>query len=360
MISVHQYTISDLKNGVMTNDFARSKIIPVSSLRLASYCENPAARNEDFVLFAAMDGNECVAFRTVMPDFLNGKDGKVRVAWFSGNWVRDDMRRKGLSTQLFYTIREAWGDYLIFTNYAPVSEQLYLKSGLFKPFYRRAGTRLYIKPPFLLIAKNKEYPVLYRHFANFFDQITSFPFALTIKKLKKLIEGVETTKSSNSLITNTLPDFLKNSLSYRTKQEFQWIFDFPWIEEGETEKTYPFSWKFKNYHENAYYIHSKEKTDVNGIMVGRIKDSVATIPFYKAKNSTTGRALLDKFIADCVELNVIYVTFFNTELSLLAKDHKIFKKTVVQYYYSTDVVIDQLPSNHEIAFQDGDGDAAFV
>jgi hypothetical protein len=360
MISFRKYSILDLKNGAMAHDFSQSQIIPLSPLRLASYCHNPAARDDDFVLFTAVDGDECIAFRAVMPDYLNGKNGRIRVAWFSGNWVRDDVRRKGISTQLFYKIKEEWGDYLIFTNYAPASHQLYLKSNLFKSFYLRKGIRIYLKPPFVVIAKNKELSDPLKTLASIADKLFLLPFKLLYSKQFKQLPSVITSNLTDSKIPEYLSKNLKNSLSSRTVQEFQWIFRYGWLEKGEKELIYPFSWRFRDYEEKAYFIKNEDNTDLNGMMIVRIKNSLATIPFYFSKNSKASSELFEQLISDCLRHNIIYLTIYNPYLSAVAQEYTFFKKPVVQHYYTTDVIIDQLSTCSEIAFQDGDGEAAFV
>jgi GNAT superfamily N-acetyltransferase len=360
MISFQHYTISDLKNGVVTHDFAKSQIIPLSPLRLTSYCHNPAARDEDFVLFTARVEDECIAFRTVLPDFLNGKDGQIRVAWFSGNWVRDDFRRMGISTRLFLEIKEKWGDFLIFTNYAPASQQLYLKTGAFKSIYQRKGIRLYLNPPFKVIAQNKGGTAPLKLIASVADKFATIPFKLLSKKHLQRNPFVIASELSNDKIPEYLSNNLKNSLSSRSTQEFQWIFGYGWLEKGEKDLRYPFSWRFTDYEESAYIIKNEDNINSDGIMIVRFKDYLATVPFYFAKNRKARKELFEHLIAACMQRNIVYLTVYHPELTSFAREKLFLKKTIIQHYYATDNVIGQLPTCNEINFQDGDGEAAFV
>ena len=145
-MDLKSYTLEELEPYLYTLYSKSESLVPVSPLRLRSYLENPRAKLSDPVLYEMRQKGEVVGYRTLLPDCFYDREGHPqRFAWLSGNWVRPDMRRRGISTQMLEMAEKQWEGRLMYTNYAPESKALYDSTGHFKIIANREGKRFYLR-----------------------------------------------------------------------------------------------------------------------------------------------------------------------------------------------------------------------
>ena len=135
-LEIKKIRLKELNDFVKSEMFNQFEILPISPERVKSYINNPKAKPEDVVLYLGSINNALVAFRSLFAGELISDDLKTRFAWCSGNWVAPEFRRKGFSEQLLKEAYSDWSGKLMFTNYAPNSENLYLKTGWFHSIYK--------------------------------------------------------------------------------------------------------------------------------------------------------------------------------------------------------------------------------
>ncbi len=231
---------------VNSDAFAQYSFIPLSKLRAISYIHNPHAQENDPLVFMMMEGNQPIAFRTVLPDTLHLQNGhQIKFVWLSGSWVNPSHRRKGLSTQLLTEVSRQWQGKLLYTNYAPQSKNLYDKTGAFMSIAKFSGIRYYTAAGVLEKLYTK-LPILkkLRIFSGLILPLLKVRHSLYLRK------GI---KSSNSITLNPanlnqLDGFIqkrdKNSFR-KLKADFDWINNYPWANQSTEAKKdaerYPFS-----------------------------------------------------------------------------------------------------------------------
>jgi GNAT superfamily N-acetyltransferase len=225
-----------------TELFQSFEIKPISAFRAQSYLNNPHAEPDDVVLYLLHEENKLIAFRTLFAARLMNQS--KRFAWLSGNWVHPDHRRQGYSKKLLDEALKDWDERLMFTNYAPASLQLYLKTKQFQTVYLGYGTRFYFyfksrkvlaerypKVGFLL-------PVL-----DFFIQLAAGFTHLLFRPMRIRHFSM---KESNLPDEDCLEMAEAKKDSYlfaRGRKELGWIFNDPWISTSDDQyaSNYPFS-----------------------------------------------------------------------------------------------------------------------
>lgn len=365
MYTIETYTISTLQDYIHSTEYKSLPIVPISKTRAISYSHNPRTQENDIVLFIAKRENEIVGFRTVLPDHT--KTGE-RFVWMSGNWIREDMRRKGISTILLQEVDKAWNSRMMYTNYAPTSKALYDKSNLFDTYISLQGCRFYFK-----FGLHSILPVKQRFFAQIKSLLLLFDktanACLHIKSLLKRNRQI----TSNSYqrithLTDEIIEFIKNedkgNFINRDSDYYKWTDYFPWIYKQtniELQK-YPFSSGFKNC--EIIKVVAKKNGNISGYFQLHIRDNIATLPFFYSLHSEKFD-LCTKVMDECQKYNILHLTTFNQNfLSLLNNKTKprnyIFTITQFRNYFATKSIIAQLPDVDIMNIQDGDGDPAFV
>lgn len=360
ILQIKKIQLNELENFIKSKEFQNYEVVPISPIRARSYLANPHAIPEDVVLYVGSINNKLVAFRSLFADTLNSDGQLIRFGWCSGNWVHKDHRRKGYSEQLLHEAYKDWDKKLLFTNYAPNSEKLYLKTGLFQPIHQFEGVRAF------LYAKTTK---LFRAKLNPFTKILFRVIDFFIALIVRLLSAFYHPKNNPNLSFNEIekPDkrcfeFLKSradsSVLNRGEIELKWIFEHPWISQQNNSGTarYPFS----SFSESFYYktVIIKRDDKMLGFFIFSVREGhLKTLYFNFIEDCTKEiAAFLKKY---CVTHKIEQVTIYKKELAdqlLSRKFPFLYAKSYGQKIYSTF----QVSNKKQLTFQDGDGDLFFT
>ncbi len=329
---------------------------PISLLRVNSYLKNPHALEDDPVLYFIKDNNRVLAYRTVFPARLT--DEQERFAWLSGNWVHPDYRRQGFSKKLLKEIFVDWKSRLMFTNYAPASLDLYLKTKLFHEVYTAVGTRFY------LFFRTKK--LLQDRFRGLSFFLPLVDVVVSIVASIKVAAFSAKADSKFSIQKGQLPDeecyrlveMQKDGhLFLRGKQELQWIFDYPWV--SVTDRQNVGDYAFSSFAEQFEYYTAKFFKDGEfvGFLLYSIRDGhLKPLLYYSILDLSD--AVAGFLVREMVEGQMEYLTVLDPDLSKVIcrkKNPFLFSKKIGHSIYSSFPVI-----NNNQKIQDGDGDFIFT
>ncbi len=249
----------------------------------------------------------------------------------------------------------------MFTNYAPNSEKLYLKSGSFHAVHQFNGLRGYLFPKTLKLfqAANKTW------LTN--ALFSSADIVISVASSIRLWLFSEKQNPDFSFDTSQYPDdacyeIIRNDASEhvlnRGEKELKWIFRFPWISHDEAFKAenYPFS----SYSNSFYYktvkvfIHNKlVGSFIFSVREGHLKTLYFSLPDGIEKEIAI---YLKRY---CSKHKIEVMTIYKSELAqqLFARKFPFLhtKKYGQKIYSSFPIEIDR-----EHKFQDGDGDVIFT
>ena len=334
--------------------------VPISPSRAISYVKNPEARPQDVALYLYFIDNKLVAFRSVFAGLTKGKE-EVRFGWCSGNWVHPDFRRRGYSQLLLEEVYKNWNGKLMFTNYAPASEKLYLKTGWFRAIHKFQGARVYIFPKTVkLLPAAKKSAV-----SKFIFRITDY-FVSLFTRTRLLFYHPRQNRNVEFKLLK-IPDeecykFMEQKKVHyffnRGKKEFKWIFEWPWISVKNrfTAAKYPFS----SFTDTFYYQTVKvlKKNKLKGIFIISVRSGhLKTLYVHLPENLEYDSSVFLKNY--CIEHKIELATISHPGLAdqfIKRKFPFLHVKPFGQQIYSSF----EIKETNNYLFQDGDGDYVFT
>jgi GNAT superfamily N-acetyltransferase len=361
-MDLKSYTLAELEPYLRPLFSNPESTLPLSPLRLDSYLKNPRAEATDPVLFELRQEGELLAYRTLLPDCFFDRDGlPYRFAWLSGNWVRPDKRRQGLSTRLLEMAEEHWQGRLMYTNYAPASKALYDHTGRFWVLANREGKRFYLRSATEELLGNRlgSWRLLHRA-----DQL--------INQLRKgSLEGIKTGREDScrmdrvqnfqgdySALVNTIQ---KASLFRRDSNIFNWALEYPWVtQEAGQSLPYHFSYQTSRF-ENILYHFSNPETGQQGIAWLLLHKRVLSVPYIFAEDKSLFPHMARSILRCMIDCDCTHTTLRSPELiQSLSHFKKVFLHTrkMPQRLFAHENLRNLLPEQPVI--QDGDGDVMFT
>ncbi len=353
--------LNELEDFVQSEMFRHFTTIPISELRVKSYINNPHSQPDDNVLYLGFVDKQLVAFRSLFAGVARTKKEKQRFAWCSGNWVHPDFRRKGFSEKLLNEAYIDWNRKLMFTNYAPNSEKLYLKSGNFHAIHQFDGFKGYLFPKTrkLIHASNKN--GLMKALFSIIDfvilVISSVRLWFFTAKQNPDIR-FETMQFPDEACYKIIDNPSNEYLFNRGEKELKWIFQFPWITANENFNSgkYPFSSYSKQFFYHTVKIFFLKKFVgffIFSVRDGHLRTLYFNLPPEVEKETV---AFLKLF---CVKHKIEVITVYKSEVAnqfFTQKFPFLHAKKYGQKIYSSFEIRDIDNS----LFQDGDGDVIFT
>jgi GNAT superfamily N-acetyltransferase len=264
---IRKVRLSELEHFIQSESFDNLNHVPVTPARARSYIKNPHGLPDDVVLIMAFSDGQLIAFRSLFAGMIDHGMESIRFGWCSGNWVHPRYRKKGLSQQLLREAYADWNGRLMFTNYAPESENLYLKTGWFHEIYRYDGARGYLflrKERLTSFYGNRKMPPLVYSVASrvigFFARFRVFMY----NQKRNMEVQFHESEFPDSTCFRFLSDNPRKFLFVRNEEDWNWIFDYPWITKNNSEMNtrYPFS------SASGEFYYRTIKVQQNGVLEG--------------------------------------------------------------------------------------------
>lgn len=361
MFEIKKIRIDELEGFLKSEMFQNFSVVPVTPARAKSYLQNPRAKSGDVVLYLGFIEKQLVAFRSLFADVAFVDEKTIRFAWCSGSWVHPEFRRKGYSLQLLKEAYSDWNGKLMFTNYAPESEKLNVKTGWFQPIHKFNGVRCYLFPKTRKLVsvsnKNGFTKIIFSGLDFLINVYSSLKVSFFTPKMNsgfRFEEFLFPDKACFEWIREKSTDFLFK----RGEAELKWIFENPWISSNNKQfsERYPFS----SFSEKHYYQTVKVyRTDkFVGFFIFSVREGhLKTLYFHIEKGIENGVAgYLKRF---CVENKIEVATIYNYGVAAQLFKRKFpflhAKKSGQNIYSSFEIT-----NVENYGFQDGDGDVIFT
>lgn len=356
------YTLEELKPYLYTLYSKPESLVPVSPLRLQSYLKNPRAQLSDPVLFEMRLKGEVIAYRTLLPDcFFDQKDQSQRFAWLSGNWVRPDKRRQGISTRLLALAEDKWQGRLMYTNYAPESKALYDSTGRFNLIARREGLRYYLRSPAEKLLGDR---MGSRKLLGFTDQLVN---QLREKRIQnyKFTSGLKCQVNEIDGFLAQLSELVKrlqqDALFRRDRAIFEWALEYPWVTEQACDPVnYHFSYKANRF-ENILLQFKHPDGEIHGVLWIILHNNVLSVPYSFAGDQALHACMAETIVRTMIDNGCTHTTIRNPKLlKHMQAYRKLFLsvRKMPQLIFAHQNLAGLLPEERII--HDGDGDVMFT
>jgi GNAT superfamily N-acetyltransferase len=358
---IRKIRLAELENFVQSDNYKSFSTVPVSPSRTVSYLNNPHGKPEDVVLILALANKELIAFRSFFAGMAHTQNETIRFGWCSGNWVHPDFRREGISKKLLEEAWSAWNGKLMFTNYAPESEKLYLKTGWFEQVHQFEGVRAYLFPKtvkLLTIARRNRFSKWIFSLVDSCIAGYSNLNVLFFSYLKNPDIRFETLPVPDEESYRFLEKQRENSLFGRDVQELKWIFQHPWISEinREVSNKYPFSSCSPSFSYTTVKVWQKD--ELTAVFIFSVRDAHLKTLFFRhppEMNDEIARFIKKFGVKQKIEM----VTIYNSAIAghfFARKFPFLHVRKYGQKIYSSF----KLGEVEKLSFQDGDGDVFFT
>jgi hypothetical protein len=360
-LEIKKIRLNELESFVQSETWLQFTTIPITVLRVKSYINNPHAHPGDVVLYLGFIEKQLVAFRTLFADCIISESQPIRFGWCSGNWVHSDFRRKGFSEKLLQEAFTDWNGKLMFTNYAPNSEQLYLKTGRFQPIHQFQGFRGYLFPKTRKLITGASKNGVTKFVFSFADAIIALFSSIRILFFSS--------KENPDFRFETIPfpddecyQILQNNpptpVFRRGEAELKWIFQFPWISEHKifASEKYPFS-----SHSTSFIYQTVKvfiKNNLAGFFIFSVREGHLKTLYFCLPDGI-GKEVGDYLKQYGVEHKIEVITVYKYEVAqhlLSRKFPFLHAKKYGQKIYSSF----EIKNETNCQFQDGDGDVIFT
>lgn len=369
MLQILKYNSTKLEEYVNSDEFNSLENIPISTHRALSYFKNPRLDQKDNLLFIGVKDGNIVGYRTVLPDFLVKGNEKIKFAWFSGNWVHPKYRRQGISSQLLKEVITDWESNLLYTNYAPASKAVYDKSNLFKEIHQKEGYRIYFKSCIaILLAPKSDIFKKMSFLLHIIDWILNIFLSIyysffNSRLLKTELRAIQTDKIDPDTIE--FLNLYNKTLTQRSKSEFDWIINYPWIKQEKDSDPlnmkYHFSTTAKSF-STQYYKIFNDNNEIIAFLIFKERNRVLDIPYLFLMQGFESD-ILKIIINLCFNHKTKFITFYHEYLVKVLKSNSMkffIKRKLSRKYFASDKLHRLIEGVENINFQDGDGDCVFT
>lgn len=361
-LDIKKIRLNELKSFIQSETFSNFTTIPITLERAKSYINNPNAKSDDVVLYLGFIKNNLVAFRTLFAGQANSGDKQIHFGWCSGSWVHQDYREKGLSSHLLNEAYLDWDKKLMFTNYAPNSEKLYLKTGWFHPIHQFNGARGYLFLKTAKLFKKENSKTISKAAFSIINIIIFFVSYIRILFISKQTQDnirFETIKFPDEECYSfknkkSKSDYLFNN----DENKLKWIFQWPWISDSNNSivENYPFSSYSKSFYYKTVKIFFQNR--FIGFFIFSVRTGHLKTLFFNVSDG------FDKDIAAflkryCAKNKIEIITIYNYDISSQVFTQKfpfLHVKKYGQKIYSSF----KIDNKKQIRFHDGDGDVFFT
>ena len=354
-----KYNAEGMKKFLDSEGYSSMPFVPVSRHRAQSWLNNPRMRPEDVIVYLAYDSDDMIAYCCIIPD----RHSDIRFGWLSGIWVRQDQRRMGLASLLFEEAYTDWGHQLMYTNYAPEANALFLKSGHFDLYFERPGIRYYQRSTMADLLGNRSN--LYRRsrlLLNMADGILNTVQDVRIRMEKTELPDLKFEEHPE--VDYEAMDFLESNggtgFCLRGQEEFDWITTFPWMKQStEKDNRYFFSSVTPEFRNICIKIRDSGG-GLRGFLWMVLNGDKMTLPYAVFKEEAGSD--ISSVLKHLLQLNRIsnFTTYQPDVIKTFVPGAMLGSRKMTQKYFATRDLLRQLPDSRTVNFQDGDGDVVFV
>lgn len=361
-MDLKSYTLGELESHMTFLYSDPESIIPVSPTRLRSYLANPRAKLSDKVLFEMHKDGKVIAYRTLLPDLFYDREGHPQAfAWLSGNWVRPDMRRKGISTQLLEAAEDQWEGRLMYTNYAPKSKALYDHTGRFKLIAKREGKRFHLRSASEELLGPRMGSRKLLHTTDLIINLLREGGLKRFKNRQSIQCKVEPIDGFIAQLSELVSKLQQDTLFRRDREIFEWALEYPWVtEQGCDPINYHFSYRAMRFENILHHVIHPEKNS-QGILWLIIHNNVLSVPYLFAGDKSLYTCMAETIIKTMIDSGISHTTIRNPQLIAgLMTNKRVFLsvRKMPQLIFAHNVLVGLLPEKPVI--HDGDGDVMFT
>lgn len=361
---IKTYTPPQLLEFINSEEFKHLENYPITRHRALSHINNPRSSETDKILYIAFEQNKIVGYRLIMVDSINIDNQSEKFGWYSCVWVHPQKRGSGIAKKLVELSLKDWGNSIIFQGPVTASKNLYTSTNVFNEVFI-SGLRAYSRFDSNEVITSKK-PNL---------KPFSFLFKLTDGAFNFFVDSFSSKRNSpnNTEVITEIDDevfeFIQkhqaSNLFKRTKSEFNWIINYPWVLSSNTidhvSANYHFSSIAKDFRLINIKFYNKNQV-IEGFVTLQIRDKHLSV-FHAYFNKSQAENVLNYIYYIIKKDKTNSFSVYNQELINLINNNPnpfIYKKTLKRGFYYSKNFEHYFKKNPQLSFEAGDGDMIFT
>ena len=227
-----------LKDFIDSGAFESYDFLSITKHRAYSQLQNPLAKEDDILLFLAMEDHRLAGYLGCLPDELVSEDKTHHFAWLSTLFVSPDFRGKKIAQKLLNEAFASYNNKIFITEFTPEAEALYNKIKAFIYIEPKIGWRYYFRFDLEDLLPRKK-PVFSKLKLGLkaADKVGNTLVDIKNKVWKKQDSQYRLTSEWSSELQN----FVTQQAGQKMKDRLDWIVNNPWLLHGSADQRYLFS-----------------------------------------------------------------------------------------------------------------------
>jgi GNAT superfamily N-acetyltransferase len=361
---IKTYTPPQLLEYINSEEFKHLENYPITRHRALSHINNPRSSDTDKILYIAFEQNKIVGYRLIMVDSINIDNKTEKVGWYSCVWVHPKKRGSGIAKKLVEISLNDWNNNIVFQGPVTASKNLYTSTNLFNEVFI-TGLRAYSRfdSNEVLTSKKpslKPFSFLFKIADGFFNI-----FIDSFSSTTKCPKNIEVVNEIDDKTIQFIEQHQSTNLFKRSKSEFNWILNYPWVLASNTIDRISANYHFSSIAKEFRYINVKfynDKKEMEGFVTLQIRDKHLSV-FNAYFKDTQTVVILDYIYHIIKKHKTNSFSIYNKELINHINNNSnpfIFKKTLKRGFYYSKNFEHYFKKNPQLSFEAGDGDMIFT
>jgi hypothetical protein len=367
-MEIKSFTVADLRNALLSDDFWAGRTLPITKHRALSYCHNPRVDEDDLVLLVAYKENRVMGYLGILPDKIFTNNATYKFGWLTSWWVDPEFKTTGVGAILLFRALGAYHQYLGVSGGSKEARKVLQASKKFMVIktlrglnarYRLNATRAIPR----LFPQAKIFRVMFKIFDDLAAEgshIRSFFW----KRRHSIFQRM--TFEYLSCIDEETGRFIQGhhqqDLTCRGKSDLNWMMRYPWIVSAPlkdlTSRRYYFSSRSDRFSYLGVKVFEQDKGMI-GFFLLKVRDDRMSVEY----------CFFDNRDAKSVTAAVIYQAVAMRVSALILYDHRLVEcyselraphwstKSVSRDFYLSKALADLPLAGYRL--HAGDGDLAF-
>lgn len=362
--NIKTYTPPQLLEFINSEEFKHLENYPITRHRALSHINNPRSSDTDKILYLAYENDKIVGYRLIMVDSINIDNQPEKIGWYSCVWVHPKKRGTGIAKQLVEFSLKDWNNNIVFQGPVTASKNLYTSTNIFNEVFI-SGLRAYSRFDCNEVITSKK-PTLKPlsflfKFADGFMNLFIDSFGSQIK----CPNNTEVISEIDDEVFQFIQQYQSTNLFKRSKSEFNWILNYPWIISSNTIDHVSANYHFSSIAKDFRFINVKfynDKKEIEGFITLQIRDkhlSVFNAYFKKSQTST----VINYIYHIIKKYKTNSFSIYNKNLiDYIVKNPNpfVYKKTLKRGFYYSKNFEHYFKKNPQLSFEAGDGDMIFT
>jgi hypothetical protein len=363
-MQIAEFTVGELPDFVNSSLWQQLEPKPITRLRAISQFHNPRAKKDDIALIIAYENNQLLGVVGLLPNLINGQAHLV--ANSNTCWWADPVKGKQIAVPLFLKAFARCNQRMFMTNCTPHTLSILQKTSWFNFPQTAPGRRGFLRFNLHEVVPIK-FPKTIRLKTALKIVDSTVNFLLTpvrfvnLLRFTRNVPHVEYSNSPDSSMTEYIEQNSENEFIRRTGPELEWILNFPWLIEKNTNQEpveYPFSHIVKQFEQ--YFVKISVSGKTIGLLLISIRDGHMKIP-YAYLHEEDACQVLKVVYQQAVIKKAVTLTVFHPKLSTIIDSvpHPFIFRKKIKRLMAISKQITHLYETYPV-LQDGDGDVVFT